>query len=138
MTALAYRDGVMASDTQLSANGTRQGYMIKCKKIRGWLVGGAGNASSIATVFDWFERGMKTKPDKVENLGAILVDPEGKVFHMDDQMHMYETHDDFHVQGSASDIMRGAMAFGANAIEAVEIAIQEDTGCGGEITVIKL
>lgn len=139
MTALAYRNGVMAADTQLVADNTVQGHMIKCKKVNGWLVGGAGNAASLAMFLDWCEKGMldHNKP-KPENIGAILVNPKGEVFHLDDEMFMYQVHDDFHCQGSATDILRGAMAFGASAEEAVAVAIQEDASCGGKITVIKL
>lgn len=138
MTAIAYRDGVMAADTLVSAGTSVTGQMIKVRKIKGWLAGASGNAASMAQFFKWVEDGMDADVAKVENFSGLLVNPKGKVFQVEDELFPYEVVSEFHATGSAHEFLKGAMAMGASPEQAVELAKEHDTGCGGDTTVVRL
>jgi 20S proteasome alpha/beta subunit len=141
VTVIAFKDGVLASDTLISAGTTRTGQMNKIIKTKnGWLVGGAGRATSINELIVWAEAGMDfdNYPDDSKELSAILVDPKGKVFLMDEEYKPFPIKSKYHADGSGGDLALGAMEAGASAEEAVKIAIKYDTACGGAVQKVKL
>lgn len=138
MTVIAYRDGVMASDS-LIVHGTRYtGTVKKVTKTKdGWLAGGAGQVSDVNQFLEWAEtRDPETPP--LEALNALLVSPKGVVYCVENDLAPYEVKAEFFSEGSGDQIAMGAMAMGASAEEAVKIAIKYNIGCGGKIQVVKL
>lgn len=108
------------------------------KTADGWIGAGAGNIVDIHRFFEWMDDGRE--PDaavKVENLDAIMIDPEGKVYSVDNDLYPYVIDAPFHSGGSGSAIALGAMAHGATAEEAVRITIEYSIGCGGPLQVLK-
>lgn len=141
MTAIAYRDGIMAADGAAYCNGTLLGI---CKKIArspdGWLGAASGDSTNCYLFEKWMDACREFQlSTKGESFGAILVSPDREVFLIDhhDIMRPAETAP-FYADGCASDILIGAMAAGATAEEAVAIAIQWDNKCGGPIQVERL
>lgn len=134
MTVLVYRDGVMCSDSQISANGTRLGSMKKVYRNKNWVLGVAGSCSGMQEIVDWFHNGMPVDSPRIaESCAAILVDPSGKVFHVEESLVPYEVDSEFHVQGIGYEIALGALAMGASAEDATKVAIKFHSGCGGKI-----
>jgi len=146
MTVIAYRDGAMASDSQITADFTRYG---TCKKIGkrtdGSLGGAAGLTSFTQRWMAWFVGGGSEedmpKPDKTEEGDSdgqcLWVFPSGRIRVVDSSGY-YDVAADFFAIGSGSEYALGAMAVGASAEAAVKAAIIMDVNCGGEIQVERL
>jgi hypothetical protein len=70
------RLGLMVSDTNFGDDDTR-GQMRKVWRIRGGLVGLAGNLDEFAPFLLWLKDGMEGKPPRVSNLAALWLQPTG-------------------------------------------------------------
>ena len=136
MTTIAYRDGVIASDTLVSAGGTKVGRVQKIGKIGPVLFGASGSLAQAQRFGDWVRGGMKGAPPQFEK-----EEGEGFVIHKDcivtysgagiDRMSA-----PYFASGSGWQFALGAMAAGACAEQAVRLAITLDNGSGGEVTVL--
>lgn len=143
MTTLAYRDNILAADTQMTwADGSRR----KVKKIvrlpDGSLFAGAGDAPAILKLKKWAEAGFPNKPkprfSEATELDCILVKPDGTAWLIDRCVSPEQIDDDFVAIGSGGGYATGAMAMGASAIEAVEIAAKYDSSTGLPVDHVKL
>lgn len=144
MTTIAYRNGIMACDSCWTSRGDLQ--YTSLSKIRrlasGGLLGQAGTNDS--REIDKLLDGVR-KPEQLPMRPAlyalsidfigILVLPAGRVFMVasredakdfEDEVGIWELNRDFASCGSGGDIALGAMAAGASAERAVEIACQFD------------
>lgn len=151
MTAIAYRDGVMAADTQVT-----DGYDMICGHMRkiarspsGTLGAASGRAGVCAEFRRWIEAGVidgwiaggfgepLALNQEAGAFGALIVTVEGQVIHVDWQGRAVEMGAPFHAEGCGP-FLAGAMAAGADAETAVRIAILHDAGCGGEVQVERI
>jgi hypothetical protein len=71
-------------------------------------------------------------------MDGLVVYPTGRVFYWDGSPTFVEMHGPFFAAGSGQDFALGAMAAGADARRAVEIAIQFDTQSGGRVDIRRL
>lgn len=138
MTTIAFRDGVMATDSLITGNAIRRGAGAKLVRLRdGSLAGFCGGCglpsvivpyieAMIAGETDWTKR--PNIPD--DQVWGIVARPDGCVLHFASDLALFEVAAPFHAQGSGNEIAMGAMAMGASAIRAVEIACQLDTASG--------
>lgn len=156
MTAIAYKDGVMAADESLD-DGVVDYSPFKCRKTHGWLWGVAGNSVppnpaieswlfQIAVnkknksqkfhfeVMPVIERWTKTKA-KFETL---LISPTKHIFVVYIGGSVHPVYEKFWAIGSGREICMGAMAAGATAKEAVEFAIKYNANCKGKVRTVKL
>lgn len=140
MTAIAYRDGIMAADSAERSQGTLLGYAKKIARLSdGTLVAGAGQASACVKFVAWISGGEDGKLDiQAEDFAALVVKPDGRVFRYDKEGFALEINGEFHAEGCAYKLLIGAMAAGASAEEAVNIAVQYDGYCGGDVQVERL
>lgn len=140
MTVIAYKDGIMAADTLVTANGTRVAHALKFRKVNGWLIGASGYFGAYKPIANWVEMGADVdKPvdwGKFEDSAGIVVSPSGEVYHVGTLGgYLIEEHSPLGVAtGSGSEIARTAMYLGLSAREAVQVAIDLETGCGGRVT----
>lgn len=137
MTIIAYRDGVISADSQITSYSgviTSQFYKLSTNSD-GWLGGGAGDIYDISAFRGWVNKGCKKtfKGAERDNFEAILVDPDGFVHVIDKRGILAKDKADYYASGSGAQVALGAMAHGASAIEAVHIAIKLITTCGGEV-----
>lgn len=145
MTTIVIRDGILAADTMILSGGRAYGTMRKIARSRdGWWAAGAGDAAVISAFLKWIETRslglikppFKGLPEAWDKSGMLLMDLSGS-------MYFYEGHSivsfnaPFAAEGSGSDIAIGAMEMGADAIEAVRVAIKHDPASGGEIEYVK-
>lgn len=140
MTTIAYRDGILAADTQVCGGGGRAGTVVKVvRRSDGHLAGTAGDLSWAQRLHGWFMGGENGEPPLPKEGGgeAILIRPDGGV-HYVDEVRTHTLKADCHASGSGSQFALGAMAAGATAERAVEIACSLDIHTGGEVTVVKL
>lgn len=137
MTVIVYRDGVLASDSQVSLGDTYVGSCEKIKKTKdGWLAGASGRISSISVFLEWAEE--RNNEIELKDFNGFLISPEGEVFLVDDDVVLFKVKAPFHAEGAGHEIALGALYMGATAIEAVQAAIKYHNECGGEIQVVKL
>lgn len=140
MTVIAYKDGIMAADTLVTANGSRCAHALKFRKVNGWLIGASGYFGAFKPIARWVEEGADLdKPvdwGKFEDSAGIVVSPGGETYHVGTVGgYLIEEHSPWGVAtGSGSEVARTAMYLGLSAREAVQVAIDLETGCGGLVT----
>lgn len=138
MTTIALRDGVLAADTLLTSNGTRVGHCQKLRRVAGWMLAGCGAHGGLGPIIEWVEQGAKlNKPVKwndVDCAGALLVGPDGQVFHVcTDTIYVATLYAPFHAEGSGTDFALAAMACGQSARGAIDVASRFDLFTGGRV-----
>lgn len=142
MTVLAYRSGVLAADRQVSCGTRIDGAATKICMINGIMAGATGELAFNRRFLDWVRNGV---PDKVPDCGDVEAGNSGVIILSDDTMiflereglHTMELTHGFYAMGSGCGYAFGAMAMGARAIEAVQVAINLDMNCGRGITVLR-
>lgn len=140
MSVVAYRDGVMAADSKAFGGSYQPSPGAKTKLYR--LADGSrlGVVTAVLGMGERFAAWMNAGGDPAAwgtdkpDLRALLVRPDGSVFLADDSVYFsgpIET--EFYAIGSGSHYAMGAMALGATAGLAVEVACRFDPHCGGPI-----
>lgn len=140
MTVIAYRDGVMAADRSTRACGVEFHETRKvARRADGALIGCAGMSAQGRAMRDWFLAGeVGERPGlgekEEDSTHALIVRPDGRVEVHD--MHGRtdaESEFGYHAIGSGFELALGAMAMGASAVRAVEVAIQHGVGRSGRL-----
>lgn len=140
MTTIAYRDGVLAADTLITAGGERAGYGVKIRRLGPLLYGSAGSCCLGDRHEAWLRAGAKGEApplkDGDESASVYVFMPDDQVlwFH---STGMTPLRAPFWAAGSGESFARGAMEMGASAEQAVAVACKWDTGSGGPITVLR-
>lgn len=159
MTTIAFRDGILAADTQGSWGGTPT-IQTKIRRLPKFALAGAGiierildleddlrawvnwDAFSIHKLLDfrWERFKGEGAPDYDRDPQVIAVSPHGTVYKLCRDRFSLTTlaAGPFIALGSGSDYALGAMAHGATAAEAVAIAARLDIHTGGEIQTLKV
>lgn len=155
MTTITYRNRKIASDGQVSFGSRIDTTTLKkVRKINGCLVGGAGRLASVLQFFDWFQEWSDAQQVQGDAPHVKVFVPEGiddedfngLVVFADEVVFMYEggkksyqlTGENYYAIGSGSDFALAAMDAGAEADEAVAVAISRDVYSGGQIFVEEL
>lgn len=139
MTTIAYRDGVIAGDTQVTAGGMKVGSAQKVFKKGKRLWGFAGSLALCQAYSDWVKTGRKGEPPeltKEDDLDGFVIEDGKIVSYNHNGKDTIEA--EYYASGSGWLIAMGAMAMGATAEEAVRCAIKHDNGSGGDITVFNV
>lgn len=142
MTVLVYRDGVMAADSMAAQAGTTYGAFRKIKRINGHLVGVSGYSLHTAAFFAWIAAGAKSDLTLKGGFIGLAASPKGRVmiYETDDDgaVHGYPLKSPYFAEGSGGAVALGALAMGATAKQAAEIACRHDAACGRPIHTIRL
>jgi ATP-dependent protease HslVU (ClpYQ) peptidase subunit len=144
VTTIAYRDGVMASDSQVTVateeGGSRK---FKCEKLyrKGSAIIGTAGESAPGLIFvDWY--GTKKKaPSRLlagEADFTALVLTDAGLFEYDKWCRGEKILEPFYAIGSGCKAALGAMHQGASAVRAVEIACLVDTYSSPDIVSMEL
>lgn len=140
MTTIAYKDGVLASDSLSCWGNSRDGAVTKIRKRGPYLAAISGVLGPGQKFLDWFSAGMNGDPperpqdDNIHALGFIFM-PDGMLLTL--TRYGWERSKSEHcAAGSGAEFATGAMSMGATAAEAVAVAMKHDTHTGGEITVL--
>jgi len=145
MTAIAIKDGVVASDSMQVDYFIGQVNAVKTKKLKRIsdgqtvIVGGTGTFSEVHWFMDWVEYSC-SKEDYINSNDRdstlFVVDSEG--------VWKYDTYykpiysGKMSAFGSGAQFAMGAMMAGATAEEAVRIAIELDTNSGRDVVTLRL
>lgn len=148
MTTIAYRDGVLAADSQVSSiSGSRFGTKSKITRTAGGLLAAAcGDSGWVSSFLRWADQFVgapdqlgSAVPECAEESEGWLVDPRtDALWIVSGGRHFWQLDAQFHAAGSGGRVAIGAMARGATAVEAVEIAIQFDIYTGGPVQALSL
>lgn len=144
MTTVAYKDGVMAADSQCTS-GTSTDATVKIYRLKsGGLYGYAGSAGYGALVYEWLCTGakLKHKPkllDGDDGIEAILVAPDGEVSVMDNYLAPIPVTGPT-ATGSGGDCAKALMHSGMTARQAVQFIVDNrlDIFTGGEVQSLTL
>lgn len=141
MTSIAYRAGVLASDSLITNNGNRVGTTKKIEEHpEGYMVCAAGCAVYGYQLRKWAREGQAWPPplpEQENSSEAFVVCPDGSLVRLQHNGAMpFEA--EYFAAGSGTDHCLGAMAIGATAEEAVRAAIVHDTSSGGEVRTLTL
>lgn len=140
MTTIAYRDGVMASDSQLTrGHSHRDGSSQKVFRLgSGLLVGIAGRWPEAQRFVDWLRQGAEGWPSPMggeQGAEAIVIMPDDLVL-MVTGHGMERFRAPYVTLGTGSDYASGAMAHGASAEEAVRAALAHESFSSGPLQVV--
>lgn len=138
MTVIVWDGTTLAADKMLDCYHARM-TTTKIRRFKDrsgeYLLGASGDAGAMGALMDWFVRGAN--PDKwpacqsTEHSGMLLVvSSAGWVKMYTTTPYGYDIQDPKTAQGSGRDYALAAMAMGADATKAVEIASQLDPSCG--------
>lgn len=148
MTIIAYKAGIMAADTLCSSGGLKVGQVKKlAKNKRGDLMGCSGASGWCQAMIRWFVEGeedpMPFVPQEAtgEDTGKAMI---VRVSAPQQAITLYSNPRNFPDEitvstrqgiacGSGRAEAMGAMHAGANAIQAVEAAMDLDDNCGGSV-----
>lgn len=142
MTVIAWDGSVLAADKQATNAGLKM-TATKLRKINGCICAATGDWDRAQSLYEWFARGAKPEdfPDfqKTDDgfVGMVVVHPDNTVVKYERAPYPYTIEDKLFAVGSGRDFALGAMATGANAIQAVHIASRFDSGCGMGVDYMK-
>lgn len=151
MTTIAFRDGVLASDSKCNSHYDWCGQIQKIMPLKNGAVLALTGAASMAAFLqrclnsskddDWIENGVIVPVDisdfKDPEFAAFLVRKDGVLFEFTNEMVLLQFDAPYWSIGSGAHYAIGAMAHGANAVEAIAAAIAHDGGSGGPIQVTR-
>ncbi len=128
MTTIVYRDGVMAGDTAATDRGCYCGEVAKVfRNDRGTLFGFAGCLADLARALPWFNEGADGDPPSFrEDSEGLLVFADGRAEWLGCNGKRVFVTGRFFALGSGFKVAMGALAAGASAERAVEIACDMD------------
>lgn len=141
MTAIAYRDGIMAADSV----GWKGGHIIVPVPPKIWapkqggLIGCAGASNEIHQFREWM-RGLNEAPDKFdkdERFEAIWVKPDRSIWHCWHTLKWTPMPETTHFIpiGAEVSFMYGALHAGATAEQTVRLTIEHTDGAYGRVQV---
>lgn len=145
MTTIVYRDKVLAGDRRAYAGDSKPvGNKTKVHRLSDGTLFGCSSAcvGADAILRRWVEGGCippatsDLKPDAFE---LLLIRGDGRVFYAKDNLDLTGPLDcEFIAIGSGDRYAMGALAMGANARRAVEVATELDAWTGNGVDVIRL
>ncbi|PIB91272.1 hypothetical protein [Caulobacter sp. FWC2] len=143
MTTIAYRDGVLAADTQSTCGNHRQpGEAIKVAVGPMGLGTACGSAAFCETWLAWVrgDEPERPVPERADEHGGDC----GILIHRDGRLQLFE-HNGAHfpagayfAEGTGMGPALGALYHGATAEQAIEAAIALDVFSGGRVMAVRL
>jgi ATP-dependent HslUV protease subunit HslV len=144
MTTIAYRNGIIAADTGLTAGCLRDGHVEKIAKRKdGSVAGASGEAWWIVAFLEWFKNGGEV-PHIVDGgvfSVALVVNKRRKVTIYESEKGRtwsYEIKGPYHAIGSGRQVALGALHTGAHVVDAVKAAMVHDDGTYGKVQSLKV
>ena len=141
MTTVAFKNGILAADTQRTINDTIGRTTKLYRTSRGW-VGLTGNLSLFKRWLPWFESGdWSTEPppltDDKDALSGLWLNNDGQCYVIcSDGVSPIPLREPFAL-GSGMGYAIGAMCMGADATQAVAVAAEFDPCTGGPYNVVR-
>jgi len=129
MTTIAYSNGVLVADSQVSS-ADRIFRTVKILALPdGSLFGGAGGLADILKVRAWAAKGYRGDPPEMSDKASfecLHIKTDGKLWLVDDDLTPMEFIGDYIALGSGSPYAMAAMYLGKSPQEAVAVAAEFD------------
>lgn len=143
MTTIVYANGVMASDRMSVSGSSGYSRITKIHLVRGHMCGFSGSAYIGLSLLKWFESGAVESDypgneDGDDGSQLLVVTPERKIIVYEGRGIQIRFEHNCHAIGSGCEFALGALAMGADARRAVEIACGLDVYSGGGVDVLRL
>lgn len=138
MTTVAYRDGVLASDTMATTGEFVIAVVSKLAERDGWLLAGSGDHALIQKFFRVFNPNEFDSISFLGDASGIAISPNGNVFTFESGSWYQEKPADFYVWGGGFAVALGALHAGASAEEAIRIVSIVHTKTGGDIETLEI
>ena len=138
MTTIAYKDGVLAADSACVCDGVYEGRVEKVVRSNALnaYIAVSGNLANQAIFQRWLESGAReSEKPELDDFSAMVVRGDGAVTQYDKLLEEFRIYGEFFAIGSGRELAVGAMAAGATAVEAVEVACRFDTSSHGPVDV---
>lgn len=140
MTVIAFKDGIMAADTQVTI-GTQRYRVQKLVRLPcGGVAGAAGDSAAGQAALVWFRDGGSLNgptekdalPD-VDGATVLVAKADGTRWILVDHFPAWEVMDPEVAIGCAADGARERMVTGASAVEACEAMCERDAYCSSPV-----
>lgn len=142
MTIVAYKDGIMAADSQITSGWHRcSTHARKIHRIGSSYFGfTAARMGEIPEFMRWLKAGKPEdkRPHMGEGFEVMEVDTKGRIFLWDSRCERMRWREPFYATGGGLHFALGAMEAGASAVEAVRITKKLFLGAGGQIQQVKI
>lgn len=143
MSVIVWDGKTLAADRQHTSH-NRVMTVTKIFRHGDMLIGGVGTVHVIAAMIDWVMGGMDKdkfpRDAMVDEPGRCsplwLINRNGTIAVFSNSPYPQVIRDKQFADGSGSDIAMGALAMGADAVKAVEVASRYDIYCGGGVDVL--
>lgn len=137
MSVIAWDGRVVAADRR-GCSGNMAQIVPKLYPVRGYAVGFVGQEDSGLMLIEWFDAGAKAEewPKEVQESddgSMFIIVGRKKLWEIGKYLVLSLCRDPFWAWGTGRETALGAMAMGADAEKAVEMAIRFDVNCGGGI-----
>lgn len=142
MTCIAWDGKSVAADRQMNYGNFRREFH-KLQQHKREILATCGTACSGLALVEWYVQGCKKQDfpaiqsDKEEWSSLIVISVHG-VWVYEKTSEPLPVYEPFMAWGSGRDFAMGAMAMGADAKQAVEIACKYDVNCGMGIDVMEI
>jgi ATP-dependent HslUV protease subunit HslV len=143
VTTIAYKDGVVAADTQITTGGGwRASSVQKIHRAGPYIFGGCGDLGDLEMFRSWVKKGLPGAAPIFtdDDSECFIIMPDRSIVCLLSKGKVMREYADYYAWGSGCRFAIGAMACGASAEDAVRIAAKHDCGTGldGGMTVLRL
>ncbi len=144
MTTIVYRDGILAADSAINSAETAVGTIKKIVPVGdiGFFAFAGAQGRFNMEISDWLSKWPETgeAPECVKKgeVCGLFAMKSGLLLQIDGGGKPYEMEAPFFAEGSGKFIALGALAMGATAESAVDIAIRYDNSSGGPTQTVKV
>lgn len=136
MTTIAYRDGVMAADTQETSDCLKQRAPKMVRLPCGGVAGGAGYVIPLKKALTWLAK-PKGQPPKLKGAQILVAYADGRVgYYADKEWTFCEVHPPYAIGSGAQAAMAAMQHFNACARVAVEAAASADPNTSAPVEVL--
>lgn len=140
MTVIAYRDGIIASDSSVWLDDT---FLYRTKKIfrmpNGSLCGFWGKARSCSALRQWLLDPESVKASETKGGCGMLIEPSGLIrMYYNGTTNEVISNNDYVAGGAGCTVALGALFCGASAADAVRAAIHHDVYARAPVQTLRL
>jgi hypothetical protein len=139
VTVVAFKDGVMAADTQETWGNARVRVSKLIRLPCGGVAGAAGDGAASQAAMNWLAsdgpldgQSDRTLPD-IRGAEVLVAKSDGTLWLLYDRFPGYPLLDECVAIGCGSDAARMAMSYGASAVEACQRVAKQDVFCGDPV-----
>jgi hypothetical protein len=143
MTVIAWDGKTLAAD-KLCVNGGLRGTVTKIFRAGDCLVGGSGDFSFVLAMVDWVQKGRDPAAFPADQRNKdnwqpmLVIEADGTPSLYDQTPFPIRQEQAYIAIGSGRDFAMAAMYLRKTAVEAVEVAIALNSGCGNGIDELRL